>query len=96
MRLIRIPQRFLIDHGDRDLPTPEVVKSTQNHFWIKADDPHLGELISDAKYYAEPYIEAKPGDYVWGVVVSARATLKAIVKAGVSWNQYYETSCEAQ
>ena len=94
-KLIKIPQRFFSDHEDRDLPTPEVVKSTQNHFWIKADDPHLGELISDAEYYAEPWIEAKPGDYVWGTVVSARATLKAIVGAGVSWDKFYNTSCEA-
>ena len=96
MTLIKIPQRFLIDHEERDLPTPEVVKSTQRHFWVKANDPHLGELISDAEFYAEPYIDAKPGEHNWGYVVSARATLKAIVGAGVSWNQFYETSCEAQ
>ena len=94
-KLIKIPQMFLRDHEDRDLDTPEVVKFTQRHFWIKANDPHLGELISDAEYYAEPYIDAKPGDHAWGVVVSARATLKAIVGAGVSWDKFYNTSCEA-
>jgi len=78
--LIKIPQRFFRDHQDRDLETPEIVKATKTHFWIKADDPHIGELYDDADYYAEPYIDAKPGDYVWGVVVSARATKCAILR----------------
>jgi len=79
--LIKIPTKFFDDHEDRDLDTPEVVKFTQKNYWIKADDPHLGELLSDANFYAEPYIDAKPGDYLWGLVVSARATKKAIEEA---------------
>ena len=79
--LIKIPTKFFDDHEDRDLDTPEVVKFTQKNYWIKADDPHIGELYEDADYYAYPYIDAKPGDYVWGLVVSARATKKALDNA---------------
>ena len=83
MTLIKIPHRFLNDHEERDLPTPEIVKATTKHYWIKLDDPHIDELYSDANYYAEPYIEAKPGHYLWGVVLSARATKIAIMRARI-------------
>lgn len=52
MPLIRIPKRFFRDHSERDLPTPRVVCSTGQHFWIDAGDPHLPELRDDATFYA--------------------------------------------
>lgn len=79
--LVKIPQRFLQDHADRDLDTPEIVKITSKHFWISLDDPHTTELYQDAEFYAKPWVDSKPGDGLWGVVVSARATKRALDKA---------------
>ena len=82
--LIKIPQRFFQDHAERDLDTPEIIKMTSTHYWIKADDPHITELYQDAKFYAKPWIDSVPGDGLWGIVVSARATKRALDKANVS------------
>ena len=81
--LIKIPQRFFQDHAERDLDTPEIIKMTSTHYWIKSDDPHITELYQDAKFYAKPWIDSVPGDGLWGIVVSARATKKALDKANV-------------
>jgi hypothetical protein len=52
--LVRIPQKFFVDHSERDLPTPTVVKETKSHFFIKRDDPAWAELVDDARHYADP------------------------------------------
>ena len=52
---LRIPKLFFDDHGDRDLPTPQVQRETKTHYWIMKRDEHLPELISDAEYYAETF-----------------------------------------
>ena len=80
-KLIKIPKRFYDDHYERDLESPLIVKETKTHYWISADDEHLNELYTDAEFYSAPYVDARPGDYLWGIVVSARATVKAIEKA---------------
>ena len=80
-KLIKIPKRFYDDHYERDLESPLIVKETKTHYWISSEDEHLEELHSDADYHAIPYIDTHPGDYLWGIVVSARATVKAIEKA---------------
>jgi len=85
--LIKIPSRFYWDHYERDLESPEIVKETKSHLWIRKDDENLSELYSDADYYAIPYIDTRPGDYLWGIVVSARATVKALEKAVPSLNK---------
>lgn len=74
---IRIPHKFFDDHAARELPTPDVVRSTQRHYWIRADDPALAELLDDARYYAGPH---GPSDFdgAYGLRRSARATVKAI------------------
>lgn len=51
--LIRVPRVFLVDHVERDLPTPEIVRSTKSHYYIRSDDPNLAELVSDAEHYAD-------------------------------------------
>lgn len=71
--LIRIPKRFLDDHLERDLPTPEIVRETSFHYFIASGDPTIGELIEDARHYADGLDEAPRG-----IVMSARATLRAI------------------
>ena len=86
--LVRVPTRFFIDHKERDLPTPEVVKETKNHYWIRFDDPNIDELGSDAFFYAFPHIDgAGPGQSYWGLTCSARATVKALAKAGMYFPQ---------
>lgn len=50
---VRIPDRFYYDHLHRGLPTPEVQHQTKAFTWIKRDDPAIGELIDDARYYAD-------------------------------------------
>jgi len=75
-KLIRIPWAFYIDHSERDLETPEIVKSTKRHIWIRADDPALSELRSDAAYYCHKY--GPDAEYLFGLKASARATMNAI------------------
>lgn len=74
---IRIPKRFLDDHLERDLPTPEILRATSTHYFIASGDPAMGELIDDARHYADSLDEAPRG-----IVLSARATLRAIRHAG--------------
>lgn len=50
---VRIPIRFFEDHYARALPTPEVQHSTKTYYWIKKSDPAIGELIDDARHYAD-------------------------------------------
>ena len=73
---IRIPQKFIQDHQERDLDTPCVLRRTKQHCYIAADDPALDEMLSDAEHYAEGGIPAQP-EYL-GLISSARATMRAI------------------
>ena len=79
--LIRIPQRFYDEHGERDLPAPVVQQATRSHYFIRADDPALDELVSDAAHYAEGGIDTHDFPHLFGLVASARATLHAIRKS---------------
>ena len=79
---IRIPARFYHDHRERDLDTPANHSKAQGYVVIDSDDPALPELISDAEYYASD--TGGEGGFFstgyGGLVLSARATLKAIQK----------------
>ena len=79
--LIRIPRVFLDDHAERDLPTPVIQKTHRYHYDIRADDPALDELVSDAAHYAEGGISTRDFPELFGLVASARATLTAIRKS---------------
>ena len=79
--LIRIPRAFLDDHAERDLPTPAIEKVERYHYRIRADDPALDELVSDAAHYAEGGINTHDFPHLFGLVGSARATLHAIRKS---------------
>lgn len=72
---IRIPWKFYIDHYERGLPTPEEVKTTNAHVFIRADDPSLESLRADAEFYCDRFGPDAP----W-LKASARATLAAINK----------------
>ena len=76
-KLIRIPKGFYQDHADRDLPTPEVVRCTSRHLYVRSDDPALPELLNDAEYYSDPH-----GPWAGiGLRSSALATVRAIASA---------------
>jgi len=71
---IKIPRRFYDDHADRSLPSPEIVHHNKTHYWIRRDDPAMGELRSDAEYYAD-----RDGpDMGPNLRPAARALLKAL------------------
>lgn len=72
---IYIPRGFLIDHEERELPTPDY-KECGRRTYVRRDDPNLPELISDAKHYAHGGTDAEP----W-IVNSAKALLAALAKA---------------
>lgn len=73
--IVRIPWRFFIDHKERALPTPAVVKETKAHYWIDRADPAYQELVDDAQYYADP---AGPDQCPAGIISGAKALLKAL------------------
>jgi hypothetical protein len=77
--LIRLPIKFFQDHDERGLESPEIVKSTQRHWFVRANDPNLHHLLSDAEFYADRW--GPDGDGLEGLKASARATIKAIKAA---------------
>ena len=76
MTLIRIPTVFFIDHEERALDTPVVVKETKTHFYIDSADPAIHNLYSDAEFYCDPY--GPDADGLFGLKASARATMRAL------------------
>ena len=72
--LIRLPRRFYQDHFERALDTPDAVKATAAHVWVKAGDPANAELLDDALFYADP---AGPDACPRGLIASAAATVAA-------------------
>jgi hypothetical protein len=78
--LIRIPRGFIDDHEWRDLPTPERVRETKRDVFIRPDDPHLPELVSDARHYASEGSAGAFDDQRWSTM--ARAPLRALDKDG--------------
>ena len=84
---MRLPERFFLDHCDRALPTPHVIKWVGRYALVYRDDPSMSELLSDAEHYAHP---SGPDDCPSGIIMSAKATVRAIKKAEA------ETNAEAQ
>jgi hypothetical protein len=78
-KLIKLPKCFFVDHSERDLDTPVVIKETADHVMVSADDPALPELLSDAEFYAES--SSYMGKQYFGLCMSARATARAIKAA---------------
>jgi hypothetical protein len=74
-KTIRIPDRFYVDHMERALPIPADLGKCRSHAIVSADDPHLGELLSDAEHYAHP---SGPDACPPGIIMSAKATVRAI------------------
>ena len=83
-QLLKLPRRFVDDHIDRELPTPEIVRQTQRHVWVRADDPWLPELLNDADFYADSVgldRDALP------ISLAARALLRAVQRQGIDWRR---------
>lgn len=78
MSLLRLPRLFFEDHGNRDLPTPEPVRETKKHVFVRREDAAVRDLLEDAQFYCDPY---GPDLAPRGLIASARATVKAIQSA---------------
>ena len=80
-KLVRIPQRFLIDCEECDCKVPDPVRSTRKHFWISTErDELMGELISRALFYSDT---TGFNRNVLPLCSSARFTLIALAKANI-------------
>lgn len=77
MTRIVIPKTFLIDHMERDLPTPAILAEDYRHFAIDSADPAIDELRNDAEYYASP----DGPDMAGGLKRAAKALLSALAAA---------------
>jgi hypothetical protein len=75
--IIRIPCRFFVDHAERELPTPIILRETPRHVWIDTDDPAFAELMDDAKHYAH---RDGPDQCPPGIITGAKALLKTVAK----------------
>jgi hypothetical protein len=54
----KITKRFYVDHVERDLPAPDVVKETKTHLWIDStENDAMAELRADAWFYAEGNVD---------------------------------------
>lgn len=79
-KVIKIPRYFWEDCIDCDCGVPRSFGPKRKHcVWIEADHPSLPELVSRAEIYAD----IRNGYWAEnrGLVLSARATLKAIREA---------------
>lgn len=76
---IDLPPRFYDDHRSRDCgESGVVVKETKRFVRVTLDTVAYDDLKSDARYYADMYGDVDPN--LFGVVASARATLKRLAK----------------
>ena len=89
MTVVSIPRRFYDDHVDRNLPAPPVltdaelihwgsrVGTTKRQYRIDADHPDAAELLNDAEHCAHQI----NWNVYRGLIMSARATIKALKEA---------------
>jgi hypothetical protein len=76
LKVYRLPPAFYWDHVARDLPAGRVVRESKRHVFVELDEAERAELLSDARYYADPAIAADMG--LFGLASSARATVRAL------------------
>lgn len=85
MKIYALPPLFYDDHRARDFPEDQaalsrIERQTKRQVFVALDDVGYDELMADARYYAEE-MGAAGFDGV-GLISSARATVKALVKQG--------------
>jgi len=81
--IIKIPKRFFEDHRDccDEEATPKIIKETKKHYFISRDDDQFWNLKSNCEYMIEAHSLGQEwycSPQNFGLVMSARATLKAI------------------
>lgn len=81
--LVRLPRAFFDDHEMRELPTPDVVKDNKRAVWVRTDDPAIPELASDARHYSTVVASGAMEQAYFGLQQSARATVRALERAGI-------------
>lgn len=74
-----LPPRFYDDHVDRDLPAGTEVHRTRRYVRVKLTGNEYDEVLSDARHYSD---YATYGEEYFGLVSSARATVKRLLAAG--------------
>ena len=79
MKQVKVPQRFYLDHVNRDLPAGKIVKTSGKHFIIEVDQATFDELLNDAQFYADAsYVIEQMGREYIGLVRSAQSTVRAL------------------
>ena len=74
-QLYKLPAKFWNDHAERGLPAGELSSESGNLVWIVATEDEIKEILSDAKFYSDPW---GPDDLPPGLKASAARTVKAI------------------
>ena len=72
--VVRVPQAFVIDHSQRGLVTPSLVRANHRYFWIDSANPAFIELLDDALFYAAPGTDSS-----W-MTIAAQSFLAALEK----------------
>ena len=79
----RLPRTFYEDHRDRDLPSGTPKKWLKNQVDVELTFDEWKELLSDARFYADPDMGfAKNDPYLKGIVSSATKTVKRLEMYG--------------
>lgn len=73
--VLAVPAKFYDDHGDRALPTPAEIRRAGRRVYIAANDPAIPDLLSDAKFYADPW---GPDELPAGLKASAKRTVAVL------------------
>lgn len=78
----RIPKRFYADHLARDCGDPDnIVGETKTHYTVALTPETYKDLLSDCDYYV--FMADELDRELFGLVASARATLKILQASGV-------------
>lgn len=82
-RWVKVPTRFLADHIERGLQTPNVKAycPLKSHNYIDANDAAIEDLLADARHYASP---GGPDQLPRGLKQSAKALIRHLRKANVT------------
>ena len=96
INLVKIPKAFIQDCYGCCCEVPETVRFTKQHIFVsKVRNDLMNELISRAIYYVEMGIGGGGfGKESFGLVMSARATLRALIKNNVL-NDYQIKVCKS-
>jgi hypothetical protein len=81
MVMIKIPKRYYQDHKDNvsEFEPPKIIRETGSHYFVDSTPgPEWDEFLQRCRMYAEDVCNDYWNNGCSGLVISARATLKAI------------------